>query len=355
MQQKTSIIISIATAVLLAVVFFLRGKPANYPSTLATELVPKDEASFIDRAASLLWAQPNARKRHGCLKGNFQIISNLEPGLQTELFSPGTNYPARISFWADDQRTADSESTIQYAALKLTGVSGEKFTGSEAEYDLLFASHPVFPFADVKIYAQALDAFSQDRQTSFFFNPLQPNLKAYRIYKAMREQHRDLLATRWWSVFPYKYGPEQAVKFALRPCADAVTKRSNYGAGLNADFLRERLLESLGAGPACFEFMVQFQSDPETMPIENPTVQWDETVAPYLPIARLTILPQSPSSELNEACKTLSFNPWRALPAHQPLGGINRARRRIFSAFENHETSSETLPPVFTTTKSSAD
>lgn len=355
MQQKTSIIISIATAVLLAVVFFLRGKPGNYPTTLATELVPQDEASFIDRAASLLAALPNARKHHGCLKGNFQIISNLEPALQTGLFSPGTSYPAWISFWADDQRTADFEPTIQYAALKLTGVSGEKFTGSEAEHDLLFASHPVFPFADVKSYAQALEAFSQDRQTSFFFNPLQPNLRAFRIYKAMGEQHLDLLTTRWWSVFPYKHGPEHAIKYALRPCADAGTKRSNYGAGFNTDFLRERLLESLAAGPACFDFMVQFQSNPETMPIENPTVRWDETVAPYRPIARLTILPQSPSSDSNEACKTLSFNPWRALPAHQPLGGINRARRRIFSAFENHETASGTSPPVFTTTKSSAD
>ena len=355
MRQKTSIIITVTTAVLLAVVFFLRGKPGNYPPTLATETVPQDEAGFINQAVSLLAGQANPRKPHGCLKGHFQVISNLEPALRTALFSPGASYPAWISFWADDERKSDSEPTLQHAAIKLTEVDGEKFTGPEAEHDLFFSSHPVFPFADVETYAEALEAISQDRQTSFFFNPLRPGLQAFQIYKAMREQHRDLLAIRWWSVFPHKYGPERAVKFSLRPCVDAMTKRSNYGAGMNAGFLRERLIETTGSAPTCLEFMVQFQTDPETMPIENPAVHWDETVAPYIPIARLAIPAQSPPAEQDETCDSLAFNPWRALPAHQPLGGINRARRRIFAAFANGEPTPSTLPPVFTTTESSAD
>jgi hypothetical protein len=29
-------------------------------------------------------------------------------------------------------------------------------------------------------------------------------------------------------------------------------------------------------------------------------------------------------------CEHLSFNPWRCLPEHRPLGGINRARKAIY-------------------------
>jgi len=31
-------------------------------------------------------------------------------------------------------------------------------------------------------------------------------------------------------------------------------------------------------------------------------------------------------------CETLSFSPWRTLPEHRPLGGINRARLRVYPA-----------------------
>lgn len=31
-------------------------------------------------------------------------------------------------------------------------------------------------------------------------------------------------------------------------------------------------------------------------------------------------------------CQDLAFNPWRALPEHRPLGGINRVRREVYVA-----------------------
>ena len=31
-------------------------------------------------------------------------------------------------------------------------------------------------------------------------------------------------------------------------------------------------------------------------------------------------------------CENLSFNPWHSLPAHRPLGGINRARKVVYPA-----------------------
>jgi hypothetical protein len=32
----------------------------------------------------------------------------------------------------------------------------------------------------------------------------------------------------------------------------------------------------------------------------------------------------------------LSFNPWRGLQAHRPLGAVNRVRRKVYLEISNH-------------------
>ena len=38
------------------------------------------------------------------------------------------------------------------------------------------------------------------------------------------------------------------------------------------------------------------------------------------------------SNEQLEFCENLSFTPWRALPEHRPLGGINGTRKKSYLA-----------------------
>ena len=77
----------------------------------------------------------------------------------------------------------------------------------------------------------------------------------------------------------------------------------------------------------------QFQTDPHKMPIEDPGITWDESVSPFRNVATLTIPPQVfDTAERREFGDNLSFNPWRVLPEHRPLGGINRARRQVYEA-----------------------
>jgi len=88
----------------------------------------------------------------------------------------------------------------------------------------------------------------------------------------------------------------------------------------------------LQSSPACFDFMVQLQTDPEAMPIEDASVIWDEDDAPFLNVATLTIKDQPfTTAEHVQACEQMSFNPWQSLPDHQPLGGINRVRKPVYS------------------------
>ena len=82
--------------------------------------------------------------------------------------------------------------------------------------------------------------------------------------------------------------------------------------------------------------MVQFQQDPNTMPIENASVIWDEAQSPFITLATITIKDQNfTSPTAMQTCEAMSFNPWQSLKAHQPLGGINRVRKPVYSEIAN--------------------
>ena len=80
------------------------------------------------------------------------------------------------------------------------------------------------------------------------------------------------------------------------------------------------------------------------MPIDDPTEPWSQLKSPFKPVATLTIprqvfwpapgMPRTISeatAEMVELGENMSFNPWHSLKEHEPLGGINLARRRIYS------------------------
>jgi hypothetical protein len=67
------------------------------------------------------------------------------------------------------------------------------------------------------------------------------------------------------------------------------------------------------------------------MPIEDPTVEWPESISPFQTVASLTLPRQDiGAAAWKSACQRLSFNVWHALADHRPLGGINRVRREVY-------------------------
>ena len=73
------------------------------------------------------------------------------------------------------------------------------------------------------------------------------------------------------------------------------------------------------------------------MPVEDPSVEWDEQAAPFVTVARVLI----PAQEINrpeqlQFCENLSFSPWHALEAHRPLGQFNRIRRAVYQASSDY-------------------
>jgi hypothetical protein len=67
-------------------------------------------------------------------------------------------------------------------------------------------------------------------------------------------------------------------------------------------------------------------------------------------VATLEIMPQEFDTEdQDDFGEDLSFNPWRALAEHRPLGGINRARRQVYlalSAFRHEQNGTRRQEPT---------
>ena len=85
-----------------------------------------------------------------------------------------------------------------------------------------------------------------------------------------------------------------------------------------------------GKKAAVFDLYIIPQTDPVKMPVENPTVRWNSDP---VPVATIKIEPQTfDTKERMKECEAASFNPWHALAEHMPLGGVNRARKAVYSA-----------------------
>jgi hypothetical protein len=120
----------------------------------------------------------------------------------------------------------------------------------------------------------------------------------------------------------------RAVKYSVRPCT---AKAGTIPEDAGKNFLRHAMQETLRKGAACMEFMVQ--APEEKMSVEDVVTPWAETRAPFVRVARITIPAQVfNTAKQNESCENLSYNPWHALPAHRPLGTINRMRRVVYEA-----------------------
>jgi hypothetical protein len=89
--------------------------------------------------------------------------------------------------------------------------------------------------------------------------------------------------------------------------------------------------------------------------MEDATITWDERQSPFLTVARLLIPAQTFETKGQmRFCEDLSYTPWHSLPAHRPLGSLNRIRKDVYQAISklrhahNHtprtEPTSLTLP-----------
>lgn len=73
-------------------------------------------------------------------------------------------------------------------------------------------------------------------------------------------------------------------------------------------------------------FCIERLRNPNNIDVEDSTQSW-KGIADLIPVATLKIETEAPA-DIN--VDGLRFNPWHFLPAHEPLGAINLARKDIY-------------------------
>ncbi len=278
-------------------------------------------------------------KNIGCVKAEFTVEPLLSEELRIGLFKEPRTYPAYIRFSnASTTIQADRKRDIRGMAIKLLGVEGEKLLESEkyeTTQDFLVISTPRFINQNVFDFYELLQAVGAGglKVLGFFFNPLNSHLRVlWRVVRSLKK-HGNLLEVRFWSTTPYQFG-SRVVKYSAKPHQAAVTKIPKNP---SENYLGEVMKQYLAGQDAYFDFMVQFQTDPRQMPIEDASVTWNEKASPFRKVATIRIPAQTfDTEEQMKIAENLSFTPWHSLPEHTPLGSINRARRVVYEIISKY-------------------
>lgn len=287
-------------------------------------------------------------KGHLAVKGEFTIGANLPRELRVGLFKRPATYPCWIRFAnTSPNPQADKKGDVRSMSIKLMDVEGEMLWQDEEDaktLDITMMGSPKFLAPNLAQFYDMEVALYKGGLSMLWFFLTHPRI-AWTVATGFTKC-ANLLEVPYYSQGAYLFG-DRAVQYYIKPHQPATSKIPKNA---SSNFLRERLVEHLTTDDASWDFMVQFQTDPEKMPIENPMVAWDEELSPYVKVATIKIPSQSCDSPAQVAfCENVSFNPWRTLPEHRPLGGINRARRAVYpmiSQFRHHRNSAPVKEPT---------
>lgn len=275
-------------------------------------------------------------KAHGCVRAEFHVSKNIPAQFAKGVFIPDQSYQAWIRFSnaSNDASSADIDKDARGIAIKLLGVSGTKILESEKQattQDFIMINHPVFFANDAKRYLSFINDVNSHNMIRKLHIPFALGFKGtMNALGARNSQIANPLYARYWSMVPYQLGlgnDRQAVKYSVRACS---VTTNNLPKNPSHDFLREALKNTLQQTDACMEFLIQPRTSSQML-VEDSMTEWDEKAAPFYQVATIHIPKQNfDTPEQNKFCENLSFTPWHALPAHKPLGAVNRMRKVIY-------------------------
>jgi hypothetical protein len=270
-------------------------------------------------------------KTFGVLRGEFTVLPGLPGRLRHGLFAEPRTYPAWVRFSGPGPYAPpDLEDYGQCSvAIKVMGVPGPKLMEDEQfTQDLIMVSPASFVTPDILENAKLQQWVRAKAPLAYAINPGDSHLIHLFMQMLYSPMHANPLEVQYYSNVPFLLGPGQAVQYSLKPRSPGRTKIPRRPA---ENYLRDAMIRTLDAGEWTFEFMVQVQTDPFRMPIENASVKWPEGMSPYIPVARLRLPAQRFDSDEQLAfADVLRYNPWHCLAEHKPLGNSNRARRQMY-------------------------
>ena len=292
-------------------------------------------------------------KMNGCVKAEFTVEKNLPEHARAGIFKNESSFPAWIRFSNGNTKPLDdNKKDLRGFAIKIMNVPGEKIPLENIKsinQDFILMNTKNFVAKDVKDFYHVLQVVTMlpfegpvlkkipylFKYASIFLNGTKAKIKCNHPFEL-----------NYYSTVPYRFGDEtMAVKYAVFPSKD--NDLSCIQDNNDPDFLRLKMQETLSKNEITFDFCVQFQTDAEKMPVEDPTVEWN---SPFEKVATIKIPKQLfDTAEQNEFGDNLSFNVWHSLPEHRPIGNFNRSRKIIYekmSAFRHQKNGISSSEPT---------
>ncbi len=319
---------------------------------LAEEKIESDEEESLDEIIDLMTDQmrghfkPGAYERggntktHGILRGTMTIRDDLPEALRKGIFANPRSYPAYVRFSGPGPDVPADIEDVGFVsmAVKVMGVPGEKLMVEEKlTQDFITVCTPTFVTPNSRENAKLQYWSLVDMPIYYFLNPKDTHLLDFFMQSLWNETQYNPLGQRYWSCTPYLLGEGQAVMYSFLPKTEVETRIPGAPFGkVPFNYLRENMIKTLDRQGVDFDLLVQVQTDPFLMPIENASVRWPEKLSHFIPVAAVHIPRQKFDSEAQFAfAKGLKMNPWHCLPEHRPLGNQNRARRRMYYELSN--------------------
>jgi hypothetical protein len=333
-------------------------------------------------------------KSHGCVAAEFVVRGDIEEKYKVGLFAqPGNVHDAWIRFSnasvLREHDLKDGKNGSRGMAIKVMGVDGEMLSedNGQSNQDFLMVNTPEFAFANVRDYlrldrilALPLPNTKGDKAEPYFLplrlaalgepqdgepaerteerNKIKATMEAIPAFNGFTivdlggtkasldvitrkigpETVRNPMQVQYFGAAPFLFGAGRVMKFSVAPCT--ATKQEPFDPNTitdddpSKDYLSDALSQTMkGFQNLCYDFKVKVRSvDADRLNIEDATTTWPDDGTGYVNVARITVkVPQSPQTpEALEQCEKLAFTPWHSLAAHQPLGGINRLRRKVY-------------------------
>jgi catalase len=326
----------------------------------AQELIADDEAAMtrdiIQTAVRIVdqhrestrYLRDAHAKAHGCVKAEIQVLPELPGELRQGVFSE----PGKI--WQATMRLSNGNAYPQFdsirdargMAIKLFDVPGKQLLSDQqgrSEQDFVMFSHPNFFVSNVAEYRQNVAAQADGKKVMAFFPGWDPRAWQVRhlfiALATLAPAPSSPTQTTYFSVSPYKFGEANA-KFRVMPDPDSCPAYNLPEQNRKLpNFLRNALNQQLSTDrvPACFALQIQRQDANKYMPIEDTSIEWRESDAPFETVARIKVPAQDfDTPALNLQCDNQSFNPWFGIEAHRPIGGINRLRKAVYETVSDY-------------------
>lgn len=273
-------------------------------------------------------------KTHGVVRGEVIVRADVPVHMRHGIFAEPKTYRAWVRFSGpgpDSPADIDDVGFVS-CAVKLMGVPGPKLMEDEQHtQDLITVCTPTFVTPNIIVNADLQKEILRETPAFYFFRPGGTHLLDLIMQSWWNQTQSNPLEAQYWSCVPYLLGEGQAMVYSIRSRLKTRTRVPCLPFRPPANYLREAMAATLARRDVEFDILVQVQTDPHRMPIEDASVRWPARLSPWVPVAALRIPRQKFDSEKQFAfAHNLSYNPWHSIPEHRPLGNQGRARRRMY-------------------------